>query len=362
MPIPFEALLHFSQTIAAIALLAIAFGSIHRWLVRPGLADIVLGVLFGLSAVLAMSDPLMIQPGVIVDLRSVPVALAAVYLRPAGALTALGIAVAMRLSIGGMGATSGVVGLMMTYGASLAVRLMTARTGMRSLFRLLILAAASSTGIGSFFLLPWDLASGIIMHVAPSLFVCNTIGFVVVAKIIEREQRLLSRETTLLQASITDPLTRLLNRRGFEDAYAKTLTDRRIGAGSALLLLDMDHFKSLNDTHGHDFGDRVLREVADRLGTAMRRRDLIGRIGGEEMVVHMSGISRDDAAEAAARLCHEIGRHPIERVDGRSVHVSASIGVHWSAAPTDLLQALSSADRALYAAKHEGRDRYVMAA
>ena len=106
----------------------------------------------------------------------------------------------------------------------------------------------------------------------------------------------------------------------------------------------------------------MLREVADRLGTAMRRRDLIGRIGGEEMVIHMTGISRDDAIEAAARLCHEIGGRPVEREDGKRVHVTASIGVQWSAAPADLVQALSSADEALYAAKREGRNRYVMAA
>lgn len=357
-----EALKDFGETVAVIALLAVAYGSLHRWLARDGLTSLVLGILFGLSAAFAMVDPVTLEPGVIVDLRYVPVALAAVYLRPAGALAALGIAVATRLSIGGIGGMPGAVGMTLTFGTMLALGRMTRRAGSRSFVHLVALALASSSGLGGMLLLPWDIALGYLARIGPVLVLCNTIGFFVVAKIIEREQRLMARETDLLQASITDPLTRLLNRRGFEAAYARVLGDRRRGRGSALMLLDMDHFKALNDTQGHDFGDRVLREVAHRLRLALRQRDLIGRIGGEEMVVHMTGLSREEALEVAARICHDIGDGPIVGPTGAPVRVTASIGVHWSPTPPALAVALSSADEALYAAKREGRDRFVMAA
>jgi diguanylate cyclase len=362
MLITLQALRDFAESIATIALLALAYGTLHRWFARKDFASVVLGALFGFCATIAMLSPLTLQPGVIVDLRSVPVALAAVYLRPSGAILALMIALTARYSIGGIGTLSGVMGLLLTSGTSVVMGRITGRNGPRSTKHLLVLALACSSGIGGMLFLPWEFALGYLARLGPALVLCNAVGFFVVAKIIEREQRLMVRESDLLQDSITDPLTGLLNRRGFEAAYSRTLTDRRTGAGSALLLLDMDHFKAINDTHGHDFGDRVLREVADRLGLALRRRDLIGRIGGEEMVVHIAGLSRDDALQAAARICHDIGDCPIDGPAGEPVRVTASIGVHWSRVPTELSACLSSADEALYAAKREGRDRFVMAA
>jgi diguanylate cyclase len=362
MLISAEDVTHFVGSIAVIALLAVAYGSLHRWFARLGQTDIILGFLFGVSAVFAMSDPLTLQPGVIVDLRSVPVALAAVYLRPLGVLTAVGVAIAMRLQIGGIGAGSGVVGLMLTAGAGVFLGRMTGRAGRRSLSQLAVLSLACVAGLGGALMLPWAIARDFLVIVGPWLALTNAIGFVVVAKVIEREQRLLARESDLLAASETDPLTRLLNRRGFEAAYGRACTDRRRGAGSALMLIDMDHFKGLNDAHGHDFGDRVLCEVALRLTRALRQQDLIGRIGGEEMAVHMTGLSAADAEETAARLCRDIRGVPISGPGGQPVHVTASIGVHWSATPTELAEGLNCADAALYAAKRAGRDRFVMAA
>lgn len=361
MLITFEALKDFAESTAMVALLAIAYGTLHRWFAQKDLADLVLGLLFGLGAVFAMSDPVRLYPGVIVDLRSVPVALAAVYLRPKGAVAALAIAVAMRLHLGGIGMVSGVVGLFLTFGTTLFLGRMTARDGGRRFVHLIALALACSASLGGLLFLPREIAMSYLIQISPVLTLCNAAGFFVLAKIIEREQWLLRREFELLDASVTDPLTRLLNRRGFEAAYARAVQDRRTGNGAALLLLDMDHFKALNDTHGHDIGDRVLCEVAQRIRAAVRPRDLVGRIGGEEMVVQMTGLSRAQAQEAALHICRDIARHPVDSPTGDPVRVTASIGVHWSAKLPDLAEALSSADKALYAAKRAGRDRFAMA-
>jgi hypothetical protein len=104
----------FGEALTVFAVLALAWGIIHRGLPGPRAADVFLGVLFGGAATYCMLDPLVIMPGVFVDLRSVPVALAAIYLRPCGAIAALAVALTARLMIGGPGIASGSAGLLLT--------------------------------------------------------------------------------------------------------------------------------------------------------------------------------------------------------------------------------------------------------
>lgn len=153
----------------------------------------------------------------------------------------------------------------------------------------------------------------------------------------------------------SDPLTGLLNRRGFERALAAR---REAGERGALLMLDLDHFKRVNDDHGHDAGDRVLREVAALLRSQMRRRDLSARFGGEEFVIYLAGIARDPSHRVAERL-----RMAVEdriSVEGRAQTVSIGVA-HWPpGAP--FAEILRNADAAVYAAKSDGRNRVHRAA
>jgi diguanylate cyclase (GGDEF)-like protein len=155
----------------------------------------------------------------------------------------------------------------------------------------------------------------------------------------------------LVALATTDPLTSLANRRSFRDRLeAECARSARAGIPLGLALVDLDHFKRVNDTHGHQAGDAVLRELADRLRRCARREDIVARVGGEEFAWLLPEADLDAAMEAAERLRRRIAGEPFPIV-GR---VTASIGVATLGAGPDEL--VRDADRALYRAKDAGRD------
>jgi two-component system cell cycle response regulator len=168
-----------------------------------------------------------------------------------------------------------------------------------------------------------------------------------------------------IELAVTDALTGLNNRR-YLDKHLKLLFDRANARGKPLsiLITDIDRFKSVNDSHGHDAGDEVLKEFAARVRATVRGADLACRFGGEEFVVVMPDTSPDTAASVAERLRHMIEAHPFTlRQSGVSLNITASIGISstvWGAESAE--QLLKQADKALYEAKHGGRNRVVAAA
>ncbi|MEZ5415225.1 MAG: GGDEF domain-containing response regulator [Opitutaceae bacterium] len=154
-----------------------------------------------------------------------------------------------------------------------------------------------------------------------------------------------------------DALTGLLNRRVFEQTLAEEVERaRRFGRGFGLILCDIDHFKRVNDTHGHPAGDEVLREVAQRLKAALRNVDRVMRYGGEEFVVLVPEATLKMAREVAQRLASSVKATPI-RVGDKLLPITLSLGVAIfpSDGDTGALIVLA-ADQALYAAKAAGRD------
>jgi diguanylate cyclase (GGDEF)-like protein len=161
---------------------------------------------------------------------------------------------------------------------------------------------------------------------------------------------------------LTDPLTGCLNRRGFDQALAREVARAtRAGSELALLAIDLDHFKMVNDTYGHLVGDAALRATGSLLIQAGRAGDLVGRIGGEEFGVLLADTGASGAFQFASRLCDRMRSHPFPGgADGVPLTLTASIGVVAGAPDGDLdfAQYLSArADAALYAAKRSGRDR-----
>ncbi len=172
----------------------------------------------------------------------------------------------------------------------------------------------------------------------------NTIRDVSVQR---RQQRELERLAS------TDSLTQLANRRVLQEALKREAgrrgTDRRL----ALVLFDIDHFKEINDAHGHPFGDQVLVEVARRLQGAVRTGEVLARVGGEEFAWLLPAYSADEAVAAADRVRAIVAAEPIDAV-GR---LTMSAGAGLASTPTDADTLYRLADRALYQAKHTGRDR-----
>jgi two-component system cell cycle response regulator len=165
-----------------------------------------------------------------------------------------------------------------------------------------------------------------------------------------------------IEAAITDALTGLHNRRYMESHLGK-LVEQAASRGKplAVLILDIDYFKSINDTHGHDCGDDVLREFAIRVRKSIRGIDLACRMGGEEFVVVMPETDMAVAATVAERLRRRIASEPfpIEHAQ-KKIDVTISIGIAaMESAHDTAAQLLKRADQALYRAKRDGRNRVV---
>ncbi|NRQ40880.1 GGDEF domain-containing protein, partial [Nonomuraea sp. NN258] len=162
----------------------------------------------------------------------------------------------------------------------------------------------------------------------------------------------------LQAAARTDPKTGLLNAAAWQrEADTEIVRARRTGETLALLIVDIDHFKRVNDAHGHLVGDQVLISVAAMLRSQLRDYDVIGRFGGEEFVVLLPGADLHEARQVAERLRTRIG-HMTVPADNAMVNVTISAGVAiMSLHGDDLIDLLTAADLALYRAKELGRDR-----
>jgi diguanylate cyclase (GGDEF)-like protein len=166
----------------------------------------------------------------------------------------------------------------------------------------------------------------------------------------------LERERAEREARI-DVLTQLNNRRGFlELAEAPYRSAERHQRPLAMILLDLDRFKEINDEHGHAAGDAVLNAIGQTLAVSARRSDIVGRWGGEEFVLLLPETSLDEAVELAERLREQL-RERVIRHEGAELRMTASFGVAALEGQQDLALLIDAADKALYAAKMAGRDR-----
>ncbi|HEV7591234.1 MAG TPA: GGDEF domain-containing protein, partial [Longimicrobium sp.] len=170
--------------------------------------------------------------------------------------------------------------------------------------------------------------------------------------------RYIQSERRLRTLAMTDELTRLPNRRHLLQVAGERVQAARGGTGPlSVLALDIDHFKRINDTFGHEVGDRVLHRVAEACRAALRRDDVIGRTGGEEFVVVMPGADARVALEVAERL-----RVAVERVEWGDVAaglgVTVSVGAtEWTPGDDTFAAVVRRADDSLYRAKELGRNR-----
>lgn len=170
------------------------------------------------------------------------------------------------------------------------------------------------------------------------------------------QDELRTRAAELERVSRTDHLTGLHNRRHTEEHLRRLeAASRRHGHALSVLLLDVDHFKRVNDTHGHGAGDRVLQEVGHRLQASLRTEDLVGRWGGEEFLVLAPFTDAAAAHVLGERLRSAVSATPVE-AEGRPVLVTVSVGGATAELPGEH-DLLGLADRELYAAKAAGRDR-----
>lgn len=193
---------------------------------------------------------------------------------------------------------------------------------------------------------------GIVMSIMQPLF--YGLGFLLLYnELLQCELHVMAR---------TDPLTGVPNRLALEERFAGALATK--GAAPkpfCLLLLDVDHFKSVNDRFGHDCGDKALKALMQRVGTALRPGCMIGRLGGEEFIVLVPDAGCADGEALAERIREAVMELPVI-IDGRSLTLTVSVGVaEVEPHERDMSATLLRADKALYLAKHGGRNRVVTA-
>jgi len=200
-----------------------------------------------------------------------------------------------------------------------------------------------------------ELADGDIIRVGGS----TTMKFSIGDPLEEEYQR------RLVEAALRDPLTGVYNRRYFQERLAaEYAAARRYGTALSLLLVDVDSFKQVNDTHGHSAGDMVLKAVATAMEEALRREDILVRYGGEEFAVLARGTDRAGASRVAERLRQKVAAHPTPwpGAKGGNITVTVSVGAATLDAQMSKRELVDRADRALYESKAGGKNRVTSAA
>jgi two-component system cell cycle response regulator len=183
-------------------------------------------------------------------------------------------------------------------------------------------------------------------------------------RIVELHRQLEAKNILLEELALTDPLTGLPNRRAIEDWATRQLSGAiRYGFSFLVVLADLDHFKAVNDTYGHDAGDAVLKKFSEILKANSRRSDICGRIGGEEFLFILTHTTQDNARIVIERIRAELEAAKFDFDDGR-LSVTASFGLAGfeDTQAADFTRLVTRADVALYAAKRAGRNRIEIAA
>lgn len=179
-------------------------------------------------------------------------------------------------------------------------------------------------------------------------------------RIVELHREIQAKNRSLEELALTDALTGLPNRRAIDVWATRELSAAaRHGFSIWVAMADLDHFKSINDTHGHDAGDTVLKSFAEVLKSKTRESDMCGRLGGEEFLVVITHVEEKENVNIAIERIRKQFRVQKFTVAGRTFGATASFGIagfHGSK-PSDLNTLVALADTALYAAKHKGRDR-----
>ncbi|PZX19924.1 diguanylate cyclase [Palleronia aestuarii] len=342
------------------SLLAITFGALNRVTIET--RQILQGLSFGCGAIAAMWVPVSFGDGILIDGRAIIVGLAAGFGGwKAGLLAAL-MAATYRLHLGGLGAVSGVAGIFTAAAAGSIWRVIVRLRDAVKPVQLLFLGALISLNTWSVFLLPMAVANELVWPVVPVLTIGALIGSLFMGTLIERERRMFQTERRLTADAFLDPLLGIPNRRSFNALVNRSIETAEDGDRRALMVLDIDHFKVVNDTYGHEAGDEALKFVANLATEVVGDQGHVCRFGGEEFAILLETRHFDSAAHISETLRHRICVTPVE-LNGTQINLTVSIGValledFGKVAMSELFR---QADLALYRAKRSGRNLVIFA-
>ena len=319
--------------------------SYRSWPVtRSGLGYWARLALFSGTSILLMQVPTRLADGVFVDTRTVPLAFVTLIYGPVAGLAVTLPVIAYRLWVGGSGVLAAIpslIGVLLI--ATLLRRTLLHRPGSWLPWPWIPVVFCLQ-GV-SLLLLPNG--RQLFEQAYPALLLVNTVGAVVGWGILRERFATLRLTRDWRAAAVTDALTGLANRRQFDEDV------RLLEPGDVLMLIDLDHFKRVNDTFGHQVGDEVLREVASRLTGEGRGRDRAYRYGGEEFAMIFRSVPERAIPNVAERLRSAVSARVMPATQARLTVSVGAVAFSGVSVPT----LLARADKALYAAKEAGRDQ-----
>lgn len=353
----FQYLISMLNLAGLMALIAVAFHGAFRLAPRSLVQQIVFGMILGAGAILVSLQPIMNVNGIQNDTRNLFVGIAAAIFGPLAGIITFLIAATTRYYEAAPSANVCVFSLFVAGCAGLVWRHYTRNIERKREIHFILLGLTISLSYVSTFLLPREHWQGIFMTAVPVLILTNIIGAMVLGGLLEGHHRQKEREQRLLDQASFDPLTGALNRRAFEKKYEAAILSKA-SSGMALIIVDLDHFKKINDTYGHSVGDRVLNGVSNILQNSIHDGDLAARFGGDEFILFLPDIRAGDVNTVIARIQDSVSKLGREEFSF-DLNLSVSIGVCWSQRPQKLESAFEDADQSLYQAKADGKNQSV---
>jgi diguanylate cyclase len=350
------------RTLGLTALVILSYSIVIRTYSKGWKKGAAVGALFALGGILSMNDPVIIAPGVFFDGRTALLAIVYPYGGIVGTIVAVVLMAGYRIWLGGAGLVPGLTSIITVAAISFAVTLIPARKIGIGVTRSVMTGLLASLSLVWITLLPHDIVATIIGFPLFAVVIANVVNVVIITDFLEREKSRLRIMRALEHEAWVDPLTKLHNRRAFDRAALRAMNDNRSkSTHCSLVMIDIDHFKAVNDRWGHDMGDVVLADVASIIRKNVRITDVVVRYGGEEIVLLLLNTPQIVANELAERVRSEI-EHTDFSTDIESVNVTVSAGVaSLGERYTSMEALLKAADRALYRAKSSGRNRVEVA-
>ncbi|CAN7659135.1 GGDEF domain-containing protein [Rhizobium sp. LjRoot30] len=324
--------------------------------------NLLVGCLFGVVSVATLTDPVHFGGGISYDGRVAVLALSYTFSGLIGSTILIIVAGGCRLLAEGQSAVAEVLAIVATVMIGYAIARMPDRSFSWRFSRSVMLALTA----------PWPMVISVwrggsvplsvFLETALPFVAINAIGVVLLYDLLSNERKRWALFQALERDAAIDPLTRLANRRAFF-AQASSILEGAVSspADFAVLMIDIDHFKIVNDTHGHDVGDDVLVAIAHAISTCIRKSDVVARFGGEEFVVLLPGARMDSAKVIAEQIRKAVEQTSVP-AGSKVVSITISLGiVAGNREQMTVKAALKSADEALYEAKRNGRNRVELA-
>jgi diguanylate cyclase len=344
-----------SRIVGLMALVAAIFGAIERSSMPAIIRKIAIGFAFGVAACLCMMFPVVFADGTSVNGRSLFLAFSAAFGGPISFVAATGMTSIVHEFAGAVPFTKIMESTLAAAAIGLAWRHFVYKRMGKSYLSLLVLGFSIS--LVSLLLLKVSSGQGlsIFLKTYPAALAVSLLSAIILGRLIEREMRHIRTEQRWKENAFTDALSGLSNKRAFESDYTRALERNE---PFSLIILDIDHFKRVNDTYGHVTGDEVIMAAAKAMTSACRFRSMPYRLGGEEFGIIAYDVGIADAVSLAENVRGSIAALHLNPTANLPA-VTISAGVVSSFAKADGRDLLSAADAALYLAKNQGRNRVI---